>query len=313
MSMTFKEVADMYVQQPTKKFARKQKHCLQIVEKICERIGHQKITKFQSKRPVLEYVTSVRNQKSTRRVGKLVSNGYVNSHIVFLRAILVFARDELEIIDRVPLIKTLTEKKRDIYLTPEQVRKLMLWLDELRADMVEFAVNTGLRNTNVRLLKWSDLTDDLSALYVKAEDSKNGEPTAIPLNKDARRVLRRRKSKRKSLEERYPYLKDKIDYVFAKECTRRSANGKPYADCKAVSGKNWRKACRQAGLPDEVVFHTLRHTFASWHLQSGTSESTLQELGNWQSERSMKRYGHLSMKFKQEAAGNINGLLRSDL
>ena len=28
MSMTFKEVAEMYVQQPTKKYARKQKHCL---------------------------------------------------------------------------------------------------------------------------------------------------------------------------------------------------------------------------------------------------------------------------------------------
>lgn len=313
MSMTFKEVAEMYVQQPTKKFARKQKHCLQIVGKICEKIGNEPIARFQRKRPVLEYVTAVRAQQSTRRAGKLVSNGYVNSHIVFLRAILVFARDELEIIDRVPLIKTLTEKKRDTYLTPEQVRNLMRWLDELRSDMVEFAVNTGLRNSNVRLLRWSDLADDLSALHVRAEDSKNGEPTAIPLNTDARRVLRRRKSKCKSLEDRYPYLKGKIDYVFAKESNRREVNGTPYADCKAVSGSNWRKACRQAGLPDDVVFHTLRHTFASWHLQSGTSESTLQELGNWQSERSMKRYGHLSMKFKKEAAGNISGLLRSDL
>lgn len=311
--MTFREVAEMYVQQPTKKYARKQKHCVQIVEKICEKLGDEKITKFQSKRPVLEYITQVRNQKSARRANSLVSNGYVNSHIVFLRAILVFARDELEIIDRVPLIKTLTEKKRDTYLTPEQVRNLMRWLDELRADMVEFAVNTGLRNSNVRLLRWSDLSEDFSSLYVKAEDSKNGEPTAIPLNKDAQRVLRRRHQKSKNLEDRYPYLKGKIDYVFAKESNRRSANGKPYADCKAVSGRNWRKACRQAGLPDDVVFHTLRHTFASWHLQSGTSESTLQELGNWQSERSMKRYGHLSMKFKQEAAANINGLLRSDL
>lgn len=313
MSMTFKEVAEMYVQQPTKKFARKQKHCLQIVEKICARLGDQPISKFERKRPVLEYITSVRNQPSMRRVGQLVSNGYVNSHIVFLRAILVFARDELEIIDRVPLIKTLSEKKRDTYLTPEQVRNLMRWLDELRADMVEFAVNTGLRNSNVRLLKWSELADDFSALHVKAEDSKNGEPTAIPLNKDAQRVLKRRHAKRLYLEDRYPYLKGKVDHVFAKECRRRSANGKPYADCKAISGTRWREACRNAGLPDDVVFHTLRHTFASWHLQSGTSESTLQELGNWQSERSMKRYGHLSMKFKKDAAANISGLLRSTL
>jgi len=311
--MTFKEVADMYVQQPTEKFASKQKTCRLVVEKICNRIGHRPITEFERKRPVLEFITAVRKQESTQRKGKLVSNGYVNSHIVYLRAILRFARDELEIIDRVPLIKTLSEKERDVYLIPEQVRRLMQWLDELRADMVEFAVNTGLRNSNVRLLRWDQIAEDLSALHVKAEDSKNGKPALIPLTKDAQRVLRRRRAFCHQLEDRYPYLKGKVDYVFAKESKRRDANGKPYADCKAVTGRPWRKACRNAGLPDSVVFHTLRHTFASWHLQSGTSESALQDLGNWKNERSMKRYAHLSMKFKKESSENINGLLRSDL
>jgi len=139
----------------------------------------------------------------------------------------------------------------------------MLFLDELRGDMVEFGANTGLRNANIRMLEWTKVVSNFSTLTIRGKDSKNGEPTAISLTKDAQRVLRRRRGFCLSLEDRYPYLKGKIDYVFAKECRRREENGKPYADCGPVSGRGWRKACRLAGLPDEVVFHILMHTFAS--------------------------------------------------
>ena len=60
--------------------------------------------------------------------------------------------------------------------------------------MVRFAVSTGLRASNVRLLKWDQIEPDFSALSVSGEDAKMGEDILIPLNRDAQKVLERRKA-----------------------------------------------------------------------------------------------------------------------
>ncbi len=41
-------------------------------------------------------------------------------------------------------------------------------------------------------------------------------------------------------------------------------------------------------------WHDLRHTWASWHVQSGTPLFALQELGGWESSDMVRRYAHLS-------------------
>ena len=41
-------------------------------------------------------------------------------------------------------------------------------------------------------------------------------------------------------------------------------------------------------------WHDLRHTWASWHVQSGTPLNVLQELGAWESTEMVRRYAHLS-------------------
>ena len=51
----------------------------------------------------------------------------------------------------------------------------------------------------------------------------------------------------------------------------------------------------------KVVFHTLRHTFASWHIQSGTDLYTLQSLLGHQSFAMVQRYAHLSDGALQKA------------
>jgi integrase len=38
----------------------------------------------------------------------------------------------------------------------------------------------------------------------------------------------------------------------------------------------------------------LRHTWASWHVQSGTPLFALQELGGWESTEMVRRYAHLA-------------------
>ena len=148
---------------------------------------------------------------------------------------------------------------------------------------------------------------------LSANEAKNGVATSFPLNRDAQRILRRRKEIKLELERRYPYLiqgKPKgIEYVFVQEHRSVVSNGKPFAT-NSLTNKTWRKAVLNAGLPKGVVFHTLRHTFASWHIMEGTGERTLMELGGWKSSQSMKRYMHLNHTYKAKEASKIEGMLR---
>jgi integrase len=50
---------------------------------------------------------------------------------------------------------------------------------------------------------------------------------------------------------------------------------------------------KRAGIED-FRWHDLRHTWASWHVQSGTPLHALQELGGWESSEMVRRYAHFS-------------------
>jgi len=60
-----------------------------------------------------------------------------------------------------------------------------------------------------------------------------------------------------------------------------------------VSKKTWYLALERAGIQD-LRWHDLRHTWASWHVQNGTPLHALQELGGWESSEMVRRYAHFS-------------------
>lgn len=55
-------------------------------------------------------------------------------------------------------------------------------------------------------------------------------------------------------------------------------------------------------------FHDLRHTWASWLVQSGVPISALQEMGGWESIEMVKRYAHLSPNHLNEHARQIDAI-----
>lgn len=170
--------------------------------------------------------------------------------------------------------------KRIRWLTLQEAEQLIRTLPKHLAHMANFTLATGLRSRNVRLLKWSQINFEKRHAYVSAEDIKNNKALPVPLNTDALMIL----SQQQRVNE----------YVF-------NYNGKPVTQC---STKAFRKALKKCGI-ENFRWHDLRHTWASWHIQNGTSLQELQALGGWSDFTMVLRYAHLSSDHLKDAAERI--------
>ncbi|WP_252389349.1 site-specific integrase, partial [Escherichia coli] len=86
-------------------------------------------------------------------------------------------------------------------------------------------------------------------------------------------------------------------YLFLREFSLQDFRG----------GSSWLSACRRAGIED-FRFHDLRHTWASWLIQSGVPLSVLQEMGGWESIEMVRRYAHLAPNHLTEHARKIDDI-----
>lgn len=66
----------------------------------------------------------------------------------------------------------------------------------------------------------------------------------------------------------------------------------------------WRKTLKRVGIED-FRWHDLQHTWASWHIQNGTSLYELQKLGGWSSLDMVNRYAHLNSDYLKKAADHL--------
>jgi site-specific recombinase XerD len=64
----------------------------------------------------------------------------------------------------------------------------------------------------------------------------------------------------------------------------------------------------EAAELDDVTFHTLRHTFASWAVMRGVTLKELQELLGHSSLAMTMRYAHLAPEHLRTAVGRLEGL-----
>ena len=179
----------------------------------------------------------------------------------------------------IPVRKDKKKKTRE-WLTYEQWEKLYDELPKhLRAPAV-VAVNTGLRQSNVFGLRWSNVHLDRRLVVVHAEELKDDDDLAVPLNDTALAAI-------KAQAGLHP------EFVFT---FRRKPMAKPkYA---------FTDACRRAGVPG-FTWHGLRHTWASWHVQNGTPLEVLQKLGGWSDLRMVMNYAKFSPGFVAQYANNV--------
>ena len=134
------------------------------------------------------------------------------------------------------------------YLTMEELRSLVATPCEPRVSYpFLFSCFTGLRLSDVRELKWSDIRNDVIFLRQK----KTGEFVQVPIGKNAAKFLRENDS-------------DKVFHDFP--------------TCEEWHNRKIREWAKAAGITKRISFHVARHTFATLALGNGADLFTVSKL-----------------------------------
>lgn len=196
-------------------------------------------------------------------------------------------------VDSIPYVSKNSEpKKRVRWITQEEASRLLACLSiDWMKDVCAFALLTGARMTEILTMTWSKIDFTRKIAIVTSDIAKSGRARPLPLNDEAIRLLRRRERLKVG------------EYIFHR------GKGKFISE---IDREIFKAALEKAGITD-FRFHDLRHTWASWHVQSGTPLLVLKELGGWETIEMVQKYAHLNaghlLEFANQVKFSSNALL----
>lgn len=164
------------------------------------------------------------------------------------------------------------------------------------------SINTGLRNEELRLLKWQQVDLQTPEIRVGKSKTKGGTGRHVKLNSWAVEVLNEWRSW-------FPHWKPE-HFVFPSESYSLVGKAGQYGGDvqlgrvhpnKPVSTwkTSWTTVRRKAGV--ECRWHDLRHTCASALGAAGAMDQTMKSILGWMSEKMIERYSHTTNEAKQAA------------
>ena len=166
-------------------------------------------------------------------------------------------------------------------LSQEQEQRLLLASPPYLRDMIQFAIDTGLRTSDIFNLEWTEV--DIEQKRLKKIVKKNEKPLSLPLNDAAFGIIEARQGTRHG------------PYVFYSPMT-----GDKFKDVKGALAA----AVRRAGL-GKVTWHMFRHTFASRLTRDGVDIVTVKELLGHSNISTTMRYAHSNDDAKRRAVQRL--------
>lgn len=172
------------------------------------------------------------------------------------------------------------DNKRLRFLTHLEARELLnCLLDRNRTlyGMVILSLHSGLRAGEIRSLKWADVDLERKTLILK--DTKSGRTRTAFLTADGVSMLKEREQKGPE------------NFVF------QGRGGEMLAEIPRIFNEVVDSLGFNQGIADrrqKVVFHTLRHTYASWLVEQGVDLYTVKELMGHCTIGVTERYAHVA-------------------
>jgi len=204
--------------------------------------------------------------------------------VALLRHLLRLAHEEWEVLDVAPRVRLEKEPQGRLrWLTQEEITQLLDACGKSRNKELRAVVVIALKHWSTpERTSWSQL--DLRGPEQGRDsvgDHEIGRRREVPLNDDSYRAL---------------------------------VNLTPKAEGRVFQTRFIKTAHNNAvtvAKLDDVNFHTLRHTFASWAITRGVTLKELQELLGHSSLAMTMRYAHLAPEHLRTAVGRLAGLTSS--
>lgn len=213
------------------------------------------------------------------------SEATADRHMERLRAILRKCRDDWQVVESIPKVPMYRPRVGEPrWLTRREFARLCRKLPRHLRLAARLATETGLRMRSQAKLEWSRVDLETRRAWVPGYQMKAKKPLGVPLSSRALRTL-------KALRAMSPASR----YV-------HEWRGRRIDDFNTAAFK---AAVKAAGVAP-LRWHDLRHTWASWHVQGGTSLYELQQLGGWSSYSMVQRYAHLAPDHLAEAAERLS-------
>ena len=173
------------------------------------------------------------------------------------------------------------EQKRDRWVTPEEVPRLVVAIDQEQNFYAKAAIwlylLTGLRKSELLGATWRDV--DWTRKELRLPETKSGRSHYVPLSGPALALLRR-----------MPRLQENEFILPGRSLSGHLIN----------IHKPWRRIRARAGLQD-VRLHDLRRTVGSWLAQSGMSLHLIGRVLNHSSTATTAVYARFAQKQVREA------------
>lgn len=161
---------------------------------------------------------------------------------------------------------------RQFFLTRAQAKRLIATCRPDLAVLVQGALYTGCRVSELARLKARDVGGHVFGIYVEPMKSYRGRYVVLP-------------------NEGMTFFLDQVEAVDDEDLVFKMSSGRSWSGCHKHLFK---EAVRRAGLPEGFVFHGLRHTYASQLVQAGTPLAMVaKQLGHTNTDTVSRTYGHL--------------------
>lgn len=212
----------------------------------------------------------------------------VNALLYYYRTVL--KRDAFEI--RIP--RPRKEHHLPAVLTKEECLRIFSYVDNPKHKLLLLiGYGAGLRRSEIVSLKWADILFDQHQIHVKQGKGKKDRIVMLPYS--IVEYLRN-----------YRQLYPSDNWVFEGQYKGEALSARTVQQVMA-------NAVAKAGLEKKATVHTLRHSFATHLLESGTDIRYIQQLLGHASIKTTMVYTHITPKAERKIISPLDSLAQSNL
>ena len=211
----------------------------------------------------------------------------INRRTSVVTTVLNHLCDEEEIDFNPPKVKRYKESEgRPYYFTQDEVDELCSITNHRLSELIRFAACTGGRVNELLSVKAKDVDLEKNCLYFGGRpgfNTKNGDWRVLPIAQPIQKIIQ--------------------DRVIG-----------THPDCH-IFGDEWlnhksvlhyfKKATKQIGKEPHFVFHSLRHSFATWNVEAGTQLRVLMDMMGHKLYKTTLRYAKATDKARDEALSSV--------